>query len=165
VIERADALWRQFGASIDMLGGAIRACPDALWTDDSQEPVVWRLAFHTLFWLDLYLAGRVEGFAPPPPFGLDELERDGAPPRVYTKEELLGYVEHCRERCRAGIASLDEESARRVHEFRWGRVTFEELLVYNLRHVQHGAAQLNLILRRAGGTPAPWIGRARDAPE
>lgn len=163
MIASGDAIWRQFGASIDMLEGAIRACPDNLWDDRAQEPVFWRLAFHTLFWLDLYLTGSVEGFAPPPPFGLDELERDGAPPRVYSKEELLGYLEHCRRKCRATIASLTEEKAREVREFRWGRVTFEELLVYNLRHVQHGAAQLNVVLRREAGTAAPWVCRTGEA--
>jgi hypothetical protein len=161
VIDR-DAIWRQFGASIDMLEGAIRACPDDLWDDRAQEPPFWRLAFHTLFWLDLYLTGRIEGFAPPAPFGLEELEWDGVPPRVYSKQEMLGYVEHCRRKCRATIVSLTEERAREVREFRWGRVPFEELLVYNLRHVQHGAAQLNLILRRAAGTAAPWVCRADE---
>ncbi|MGH2571578.1 MAG: DinB family protein, partial [bacterium] len=155
----SDAIWRQFGASIDMLEGAIRACPDDLWDDRSQQPVVWRLAFHTLFWLDLYLSGAVEGFSPPAPFGLDELEWGGAPPRVYSKEELLGYLEHCRRKCRATMASLTEAKAREIREFRWGRVSFEELLVYNLRHVQHGAAQLNLVLRREAGTAAPWVCR------
>jgi uncharacterized damage-inducible protein DinB len=32
-----------------------------------------------------------------------------------------------------------------------------ELLLYNLRHVQHHTAQLNLLIRQAGGEPAPWV--------
>lgn len=28
-------LWQQFGAAIDMLENALRACPDALWGDRS----------------------------------------------------------------------------------------------------------------------------------
>lgn len=155
-----DAVWRQFGAAIDMLEGAIRACPDDLWADRGQRPPVWRLVFHTLFWLDLYLDGRVEGFAPPAPFGLDELEWDGAPPRVYSRDELLAYLDHGRRKCRATLERLTEPRAREICEFPWGRVEFRELLLYNLRHVQHGAAQLNLILRRAADTAGPWVGRA-----
>ena len=65
------ALARQFGASIDMLARAIAACPGRLWTarlwDDEELPRAggfWYIAFHALFWLDLYLSGAVEGFAP-----------------------------------------------------------------------------------------------------
>ena len=31
----------------------------------------WYVVYHALFWLDLYLSGAVEGFAPPAPFTLD----------------------------------------------------------------------------------------------
>jgi hypothetical protein len=61
------SVWRQFGAAIDMLDNAIRACPDELWGDRSQQPEYWYTAYHALFWLDLYLTGSVEGFAPPRP--------------------------------------------------------------------------------------------------
>ena len=50
-----------------MLGNAIDACPDELWRDKSRDPQFWYLAFHTLFYLDLYLFGSVDGFMPPAP--------------------------------------------------------------------------------------------------
>jgi hypothetical protein len=34
-------------------------------------------------------------------------------------------------------------------------------LLYNLRHVQHHAAQLNLILRQAVDSAPGWVGRAK----
>ena len=49
-------VWRQFGAAIDMLDNAITACPDAVWDDRSRQPEFWYLAYHTLFFLDLYLS-------------------------------------------------------------------------------------------------------------
>jgi hypothetical protein len=65
------ALWQQFGAAIDMLENALLACPSAhwnerLWSDQEQpdSPTFWYLTYHTLFWLDLYLTGKTEGFAP-----------------------------------------------------------------------------------------------------
>ena len=69
-----NALWQQFGATIDMLKNAMTACPDEQWhgllwsvTEDDLSPdfaAFWYLSYHTLFWLDLYLTGTVEGFAP-----------------------------------------------------------------------------------------------------
>ena len=156
-----EAVWQQFGAAIDMLENAVVACPDGLWADRSRRPEVWYLVYHTLFWLDLYLAGSVEGFAPPQPFDLGELDPEGVlPERPYTKAELRSYLEHSREKCRATIEGLTDEGARRLCRFGWGEISFAELLLYNMRHVQHGAAQLNLILRHATDSAPRWVAGA-----
>jgi hypothetical protein len=98
------ALWQQFGAAIDMLDNAILACPSERWDDRSLQPEYWYLVFHTLFWLDLYLSGSVDGFAPPAPFTLDELDPAGlVPERPYSKDELRAYLAHGRRKCHATI--------------------------------------------------------------
>jgi hypothetical protein len=157
------ALWQQFGAAIDMLENAIEACPDDLWSDRSRQPEFWYLAYHTLFFLDLSLSGRVEGFHPPEPFTLDELDPAGVlPERPYTKEELRSYLRHGRRKCRQTIEALTEEAARRRAGLYWIDVNFAELLLYNLRHVQHHAAQLNLLLRQTVDAAPRWVGKARE---
>ncbi|HYJ81188.1 MAG TPA: DinB family protein, partial [Longimicrobiaceae bacterium] len=154
-------VWTQFGASIDMLGNAIEACPEELWGDRTQQPEFWYLVYHTLFYLDLYLFGSVDGFAPPPPFGLSELEPGLVlPERVYTREESHRYLEHCRGRCRATIEGMTDEQARARITFDWLELGGAELLLYNMRHVQHHAAQLNLILRQQTGSAPRWVQRA-----
>lgn len=151
-------LWRQLGAGIDMLENALVACPDELWGDRSEQPEYWYLTYHTLFWLDLYLSGSVEGFSPPEPFTLEELDPAGLmPERVYAKDELHDYLRHCRRKCRAMIESLTEEKAKGLSVFGWGEISFAELLLINMRHVQHHAAQLNLILRRKVGSAPGWV--------
>lgn len=37
----------------------------------------------------------------------------------------------------------------------------EELLLYNMRHVQHHTGQLNLILRQKTGSAPRWVAQAR----
>ncbi|MCZ2147437.1 MAG: DinB family protein [Bryobacterales bacterium] len=106
------ALWRQFGAAIDMIGNAVAACPDDLWHDRTRRPEFWYTVFHTLFFLDLYLSGKLEGFAPPAPFTLSELDPAGVlPERPYTKSELLPYLRHCREKRRTVIDALTAEKS------------------------------------------------------
>ncbi|MEJ2599281.1 MAG: DinB family protein [Anaerolineales bacterium] len=165
------AVWRQFGAAIDMLANALRACPDELWkarvSNDSSLPPefseFWYVAYHTLFWLDLYLSGSVEGFAPPSPFTLAELDPAGVlPERNYTRAELLTYLEHGRRKCRSVIEALTDDRARQPCRFTWGEVSFLELLLYNMRHVQEHAAQLNLVLGQQIGFAAPWVARPKD---
>ena len=163
-------IWQQFGATIDMLENAMRVCPDELWSDPSKKPewirndVVgfWYLVFHTLFWLDFYLSESVEGFTPPAPFTLDEFDLAGLlPERPYTKDELQRYLEHGRRKCRARIAGLTEESARERRKFGSAEGTVAELLLYNMRHVQHHTAQLNLMLRRETDSAPNWVGRTK----
>src|SRR3982751_5251986 len=97
-------LWRQFGASIDMLENAMLACPEELWRERREQPEFWYLVYHTLFFLDLCLSGSVEGFAPPAPFTLDEMDSRGImPERVYTKDEMQSYLTPGGEHCRKGI--------------------------------------------------------------
>ncbi len=153
-----DAIGRQLGAAIDMLDNAMAACPDSLWDDGSRQHAFWYIAYHALFWLDLYLAGSAEGFAPPAPFTLEELDPAGViPGRPYTKEELRGYLAHCRGRMRAAIGGLTDETAARRYRFGWGEASYLELLLYNLRHVQHHVGQLNLMLRRKTGSAPRWV--------
>lgn len=155
------ALWQQFGAAIDMLENAMLACPEELWSDRSQRPEFWYVAYHTLFFLDLYLSGAVEGWAPPPPFNLDELDPAGIlPERPFTKAELLAYLAHGRTKGRTTILALTDEQAWRLCAFPWAReISFAELLLDNMRHVQHHAAQLNLILRQQTDSAPRWVAR------
>jgi hypothetical protein len=165
-----DALWQQFGASIDMFENALVACPETLWhgrlwgdpSDPSLPPgfaSFWYVTAHTLFWLDLYLTGSMEGFAPPAPFNPD----DDLPERPYTKDELHGYLVLLRKKCQTTIAELSDE---RQFTFPWpgGRsLSFLELQLYNMRHVQEHAAQLSLFLGQHGipDEALDWVGRAK----
>jgi hypothetical protein len=153
-------VWQQFGAAIDMLENAMRACPDELWSDRLKRPEFWYVAYHTLFWLDFYLSDSGEGFTPPAPFTLDELDPAGLlPERPYTKEELQSYLEHGRRKCRAAIEALTDEKARQRCGFERPDVTGAELFLYNMRHVQHHAAQLNLLLRQAIDAAPHWVAK------
>lgn len=151
-------IWRQFGAAIDMLENALLACPDEVWSGTDSEPEFWYIAFHALFYLDCYLSESEAVFAPPAPFTLDELDERGIlPERVYTKQELLAYLVHGRRKCRDTIVSITSEQANQRCGFDWLDITTGELLLYNMRHVQHHAAQLNLLLRQSIGSAPRWV--------
>jgi hypothetical protein len=151
-------VWSQFDAAIKMLENGMQACPEKLWGDRSQRPEFWYMVFHTLFFLDCYLSDSLGVFTPPAPFTLDELDTAGIlPDRVYTKEELQSYLEDGRQKCRQTIEALTEEKAERRCGFDWLELSVEELLLYNMRHVQHHAAQLNLILRQQIDSAPRWV--------
>jgi uncharacterized damage-inducible protein DinB len=166
------ALWQQFGATIDMLETALLACPSTHWNGllwrDSEAPeyaTFWSITHHTLFWLDFYLTGSLEGFAPPTPFTIDELAPVRAfPEQPYSRDELHAYLVHLRKKCQTTIAGLSDEQAHQQVDFPWigGKsMSFLELLLYTMRHVQEHAAQLNLFLGQNGISGASdWVSQA-----
>ncbi len=161
-IEWKAILWSQFGAAIDMLEKDILACPEDLWLGSVTRPGAWSIAYHALFWLDLYLHGSVEGFAPPAPYGLEELDPAGRlPDHPYSKVELLLYLEHGRDKCRRTIEALSDGDARRRCRFRWGEVSYMELLLYTMRHVQDHAGELSSLIGTSTGSGPGWVGRAK----
>jgi hypothetical protein len=173
-----DTIWkevilRQFTASIDMLGDALRACPSELWkapmwNDPGMQPEFsefWYVSYHTLFWLDLYLFGSIEGFSPPHPYTLDELDPRGLlPERVYTLVELQSYLAHCRQKCNDTIQNLTDEKVQKPCYFSWSKagLPFAELLLDNMRHVQEHGAQLHMFLGQQAGISSKWIAQPRD---
>ncbi len=173
------ALWQQFGATIDMLENALLACPCTHWngrlwsasSDSSLPPesaAFWSITYHTLFWLDLYLtSSREEGFAPPPPFSTDELDPAGEfPKQPYTRDELHAYLLLLRQKCQTTIAELSDEKAHQQVDYPWIEgepVSYLELLLYNMRHVQEHAAQLSLFLGQHAipDEALDWVPRAK----
>jgi hypothetical protein len=107
------AIWRQFGAAIDMFESAIRACPDELWSaplwnESKAQPEsseFWYIVYHTLFWLDLYLSGSVEVFAAPFAGQRWTQSASGTPLR----KPSFDYLDHCRRNCQTMIEALTDE--------------------------------------------------------
>ncbi|HLI08039.1 MAG TPA: DinB family protein [Ktedonobacteraceae bacterium] len=171
------ALWQQFGATIDMLENALLACPGSLWSQQlwrapsdnslpSEFAEFWYITYHTLFWLDLYLSGaREEDFTPHAPFIWTELDPPVSPQRPYTREELHAYLVYLRQKCQAAVTGLSDEKARQQVDYPWmegNPVSYLELQLYNMRHVQEHAAQLNLFLgQNAVDGVSDWVPQAK----
>lgn len=160
---------RQFGAAIDMLENALRACPDALWQarlyeERAVQPdfaAFWYIAYHALFWLDFYLSETAVAFTPPAPFTLAELEPGAFPERVYTKAELLAYVAHGRHKLHTTLATLSDPLAPQQVRPGWPDMSVAELLLYNMRHIQEHAAQLSLFLGQNAAAAPGWVAKGK----
>ncbi|HMQ06006.1 MAG TPA: DinB family protein [Saprospiraceae bacterium] len=154
-----ESLWNQMGASLDMLENAIIMCPDEQW-DNALN--FWYSSFHCIFWTDYYLSFKPEHFAPPTPFTFSEFDPSGKKPeRTYTKAELLSYIHHCRQKAKQLITGLTLEAL----SDRWinNRKNYSllEIIIYNIRHIQHHAAQLNLLLRQTIDNTPGWVSQGQ----
>ena len=170
-------LWKQFGAAIDMFDNALVACPDSLWRqpvwpaspDPPARTEFWYVAYHALVWLDLYLSGvPEEEFAPPAPFVQGEIDfNETLPKQPYTREDLRAYLASLRLKCRDVMETMTNEQASRPVEYPWSAgqpISFLELQLYNMRHMQGHAAELSLLLGQHGvhGDAVDWETRAPD---
>jgi uncharacterized damage-inducible protein DinB len=83
------------------------------------------------------------------------------PERTYTKEELLNYVKHCREKARELIGGFTEETAtsRWKNEFR--NYSMFEMQLYNMRHVMHHTGQLNKMLGQIDHDLPIWVSQTK----
>ena len=165
---------RQLAAAIQMTRSAIEACPDELWDDRADGSPFWNLAYHALFYVDFYLSDNEKTFQ-----AMDFHENKAhllpgdyreyagivtTPEKAFTKDQLLGYADHCLRKCNETFQKLTDERALERCGFWWYKLNVGEFLLNNLRHAQHHAGQLALLLRRRAGIGIDWLGTKDNQP-
>ena len=152
------AIWSQFGASLDTLKKAIELCPAEHW-DTKLD--FWYASYHCIFWTDYFLTTEPTTFEPPAPFTLSEFDASGKrPERTYTKQELMTYWQHCHQKAYQLINGLSIDTLNEPWKNKYKNSSQLEILLYNLRHIQHHAAQLNLLLRQTIDQAPDWVSKA-----
>jgi hypothetical protein len=152
----------QFEASLAMLNACIAACPEEHWEGKIANGTFRWVAYHTLFFVDLYLSPSEEAFE------LRELHQRGGDEREpvasagLSKEETLAYVALCRQKVLDILGGETRDSLEGPSGFSWRKFSRGELHIYNIRHVQHHAGQLSAFLRRVDEScrdrgALPWV--------
>jgi len=154
----------QFSAALDMLEHAVRGCPDGMWDDPADTNRFWHVAYHVLFYTDLYLSEREASFVPwalhrenhqffgTLPWPPHSIVAIGAP---YTREEVLAYLKICRDRVDAQLGAIDLDGPSGFEWLPFGKL---ELQLYNLRHIQQHTGELMERLGARAGVDVPWVG-------
>ena len=137
-----------------------------------QQQTLFYIAYHTAVFLDYYLTVPPKDFEAQLPFTILEKEDipkdaldDVFPNELYTKKQLLEYIKSSKEKCRNLILGITEnKNPRFVEGVEVGKMEYSllEILLYNMRHVQHHTAQLNMLLRKQGLEPPKWVARAMN---
>ena len=145
------ALKGQYHAALDMLKGAIEACPDSLWVGGRPPRSFWRLAYHTLFFTHMYLQIRYEDFKPWE-LHRDEVESDQERERLdarpYSREEILTYWGLVDSMVDPQLDAIDLSSTE--SGFSFYKIPKLDHIILNIRHIQEHAGQLRDRLLEAG---------------
>lgn len=151
------ALKGQYHAALDMLKGAIQACPDALWAGGVPPRSFWRLVYHTLFFAHLYLQVRDEEFVRWEKHR-NEVESDAERERLdaapYSKVEMLAYWEIVDAMVDSQLDKIDLNSTE--SGFSWYKIPKLDHVILNIRHIQEHAGQLSDRLLESG-VDQKWV--------
>ncbi len=171
------ALKSQYHAALAMLRQAIERCPDDLWSGGDYANPFWRIAYHTLYFVHLYIQPSAAAFRPwehhqtgiqdmddipAPPDIQDLTEFPHRPPQTgepYTKAQVLEYCTVCEEMVDDAVDALDLLD--RESGFSWYKLPKAEHQLVAIRHIQHHTAQLGVRLREAAGAGIDWVGARR----
>jgi hypothetical protein len=154
----------QFEAALCTLNACIDRCPDAIWNSRVGNHRFCQVAFHALFYADYYLGPNEASFRDQPYHrdhpqlfrDYEEFE-DREPQLLYDKPSIRSYLDHCRKKSAQAIAAETADSLAARADFPRRTFSRAELHVYNIRHLQHHAAQLSLRLRLDAQVDIPWI--------
>ena len=180
------ALKGQYHAALAMLRQAVVKCPEELWASGGyggqtgQPNPFWRVAYHTLYFVHLYLMQTVKDFRawehhqtriqdldewPAPPEIEDLCELPHRPVQTgvaYTKAQLLEYWDVCDGMVDARVDAMDLYT--RESGFPWytkfGSKLEHQML--SIRHIQGHMAQLGERLKGAGVGGIDWVGTAKE---
>ena len=155
---------KNFEEALRLLEVALTDCPEEMWETDlwpEEAPTApsphgglhgsspWFLAYHALTVLDYDLSAELEPWQPPQPFDDNTWS---LPNRVFTRAEVLGYINYCRGRVQRTLDTLTEDDAARpvpsAHRYHG---TLYGVLVGSLpSHLVEHAAQIRQFLTAAG---------------
>lgn len=164
-----DGLANQLLAALYMLRDCIDRCPDDEWDERHDDYPFSQVVFHVLFDCDYHLCDSLtelmdqpfhkrnsESFA-----DYEELNEDRIPERLYERDFIRLYYDHCRKRAKSVIRAkstadlvIPNTDIERV-------MTRLERYVNAIRHMQHHVAQLGLRLQFLTGNEMNWVSSGR----
>jgi diadenosine tetraphosphatase ApaH/serine/threonine PP2A family protein phosphatase len=159
-----EVITSQYMAALEMLAQAITQCPQNLWADPDDQNQFWHVAYHALFYTHLYLQPTEADFQPWEkhlgglqsfdnlPKLLEENTDKGLP---FSKEDLLDYLDFCRQVVRDRVPDTDLEAE---SGFDWIPFDKLQLQFYNIRHIQHHTGELYERLGTRAGIEVRWVG-------
>ena len=146
---------RQFDPSFSMLEGIIDNCSKAIWSQKNISPQFWQQVYHVLYGLDYWFSKSEQDFLPPE--GSENLSPDlgEISEKTADKEWMKNYLNEVRAKVENYLENIDDEQLLQVSPL-YKKWTNFDVLLDQLRHLQHHIGFLNLLLRKCGSTPAAW---------
>ena len=153
------ALEEQYGAAFKTLEKIINFCPYEIWVNAPNEPPIYGVVNHILFFVDLYFSKSKEereSYKPKFPDTKDNMYMK----RTLEKYDLLEYLKEMRSKAKKWFATMTLEQLQGESVFEWHGSSLLSSLLYNLRHIMLHIGALQVRLRHYGIDEKFWVSNA-----
>ena len=152
-------LRRQISPTFHMIADIIDTCPDSLWNDSRSGRPFWQQVLHALIGIQFWFREASEAFVPPD-LGQGTIpDLDQVPNFTVDKDIVRAYLQTMRSRADAFFDSFNDE-ALLVNSSIYDKYTNADLILRQIRHIQHHVGYCSCLLRIGGAKPPKWIGYA-----
>ena len=158
-----ESVIQQAHAALQMFEFGLNQCDDERWSEPVVNMSFNQLAFHTLFFTDLYLSEDIPS-AKNQPFhahhasvfeGYEEL-KERSQRGNYERSFINLYLQFVWKKWSDVLNKETEASLRLEAKFNWLDMNRSELHFYNIRHVGYHIGQLSLLWQQEKGSGIPW---------
>ena len=121
------------------------------WVQRRSTP--WSVAWHALEVFDYDLNGEFGPWTPPPPFAGHPHWRDlPSLPAAWSRSEIIGYIDHCRQRARDALEDMTDEKAATLlpPAHRYQGQPYAWILTGLVVHTTEHASQIRQFITAAG---------------
>jgi hypothetical protein len=156
----------ELGAAFEMLSNAIKNADDDVWDNTDDERRFWNIAYHTVFFCDIYLSdfdsevdNVEEQYSVPAylkawksAYNFDKVHEPAMP-----KEVLQRFLEETRGKLRSRFADGTVKAQIEERATSWLKMSKGTVLLYNMRHIMQHVGHLNDILRKHDHPASEWL--------
>ncbi|MCK5470444.1 MAG: DinB family protein [Cyclobacteriaceae bacterium] len=150
-----EILIRQFMPAFKMIEKVIESCSKTIWAQRNIDPPIWQQVYHVLYGIDYWFSESKESFVPPE-FNEDVNSVLGEESKGFIEQEdMIGYLRHVEDKTGYFISNLTESefTAPSKHYHKWTNL---DVIIEQVRHLQHHLGYLNRVLLKCKIKPVEW---------
>ncbi len=148
-------LSRQLKPSFTMLENIIELCPKSLWSQKNIDPPIWQQIYHVLYGVDYWFSKSKDAFSPPV-FKEEVNSVLGEESKGFIeKSDMVEYLNFVYSKSEKFISKLDTDTVLGPSTL-YPKWTNLDVIIEQVRHVQHHIGYLNRILLKCKLNPVEW---------
>ncbi len=152
-----EVLRRQLEPALQMLSDIVEICPDSTWLDARSGRPFWQHVIHALTSVRFWFREATHPFSPPD-FGRGPVpDLDQTPAFPVDRETVRDYVQTIRNIVEVFFETLNDDGLLAASSI-YDKSTYADLVLGQIRHLQHHTGYLNCLLQTGGAKPAKWQG-------
>ena len=150
-----EILIRHLKPSFKMIGKIIDSCPKSIWAQRNIDPPIWQQIYHVLYGIDYWFSESKESFVAPEFKGEVNSVLGEESKGFIEQEDMIGYLNFVEKKSQQFINSLDASEITSASKI-YGKWTNLDVILEQVRHLQHHLGYLNRVLLKCKIKPVEW---------